>query len=62
MVNGTATLAAAKDEGPAIFPGVRVLNLNNILAATTITAEDKKLAYKTGRIAEMGLKQAGLQT
>lgn len=54
------TLASAKRDrkGPS---KARVLNLNAIMVVTTITDEEKKQAYKAGRIAEMSLKQAGLQ-
>lgn len=55
------TFALVKRKDRKVAGEVRVLNLNAIMVVTTITDEEKKQAYKTGRIAEMSLKPAGLQ-
>lgn len=41
-------------------PKLKVCNLNEFLVVTHVTGEDRKHAYRTGRFAEMTLKQAGL--
>jgi hypothetical protein len=55
------TALARAAEGRKVAGEPPVLNLNQLMVVTALTDEDKKQAYKTGRIAEMSLKQAGLE-